>query len=81
MNTFIPGTINPQCFFFFYFNKLLTNYNFLIFRFEDIDHPIIDIDDQRFVLNQKCYCDKCNSTFNEILKGTKNNLFSQLIIV
>ncbi|KAK5782250.1 SCF ubiquitin ligase complex subunit DAS1 PWA37_005245 [Arxiozyma heterogenica] len=66
LEDYIPETTNPQIF----LSILITckKLQFIDIRFEGIDSPIIDIDGNRFVINQKCYCNKCNYTFSEILK-------------
>lgn len=66
LEDYIPETTNPQIF----LSILITckKLQFIDIRFEGIDSPIIDMNGNKFTINQKCYCNKCNNTFNEILR-------------
>ncbi|CAL9731819.1 F-box protein Das1p [Monosporozyma unispora] len=66
LEDYIPETTNPQIF----LSILITckKLQFIDIRFEGIDSPIIDMTGNKFTINQKCYCNKCNNTFNEVLR-------------
>lgn len=66
LDDYVPETTNPQIFLSILIN--CKKLQFIDIRFEGIDSPIIDTDGNKFIINQKCYCNKCNYTFNEILK-------------
>lgn len=66
LEDYIPETTNPKIFL-----TILTNcknLEFIDIRFEGMDTPIISIKENRFELQQKCFCSKCDYIFNSILK-------------
>lgn len=66
LEDFVPETTNPQIFLsiLLYCKKL----QFIDIRFEGIDTPIINMNNNKFEISQKCFCNDCVSTFNNILK-------------
>ncbi|GCE97432.1 F-box protein [Zygosaccharomyces mellis] len=66
LEDFIPETTKPEIF----LTILLVckKLQFIDMRFEGMDSQIISLHENRFILNQKCYCNGCVNTFENILK-------------
>lgn len=66
LEDFVPETTNPQIFLsiLLYCKKL----QFIDIRFEGIDSPIINMNNNKFEILQKCYCNDCQFAFDNILK-------------
>ncbi|CCC71942.1 hypothetical protein NCAS_0I02740 [Naumovozyma castellii] len=69
LEDYIPESTNSQIFLSILLN--CKKLQFMDLRFENIDLPIINIDEtqSKFKLIQKCFCLQCNKTFNNILKN------------
>lgn len=66
LEDYIPETTDPQIFLAILLN--CKQLEFIDIRFEGIDCPMINLKGDKFEISQKCYCNTCNYTVNEILR-------------
>ncbi|CCK69365.1 SCF ubiquitin ligase complex subunit DAS1 KNAG_0C02540 [Huiozyma naganishii CBS 8797] len=67
LEDYIPETTSPRIFLTILFN--CQKLQFIDIRFEGIDTPVINMNGNKFELEQKCHCANCTYAFNEILRA------------
>ncbi|KAL3237351.1 SCF ubiquitin ligase complex subunit DAS1 RNJ42_00885 [Nakaseomyces bracarensis] len=66
LEDYVPEPTSPQIFLAILLN--CKDLQFIDLRFEGVDLPIIHIQDNKFEISQKCFCNECNYVFENILK-------------